>query len=330
MTDSLLSKRLHSRRNLGLGLVLALVLVLGLAALLTACGSSTDTSTTTAQSTTTMAPTTTAAPSTTAAPQTTTSVAKSDLILASTTSTQDSGLFDVLIPAFSEAFPQYNVKVVAVGSGEALKLGQTGDADVLLVHSPAAETQFMKDGYGVDRKAVMYNDFVIVGPPADPAGIKGMTDAAAAFKKIADTQSLFYSRGDKSGTNAKELALWTASGVTKAVTETPTGSWYQTTGQGMGETLTIADQKGGYTLTDRATWLAKKDSLKNLELLVEGDKALFNQYHVITCKNAKNVQGANDFMNWIVSPDVQQNVIGTYGVDKYGQPLFIPNAATAE
>ncbi len=330
MIGSALSKRVHHRRTLGLGLVLALALVLGLAALLTACGSSSETSTTAAQSTTTMAPTTTAAPSTTAAPQTTTSVAKTDLILASTTSTQDSGLFDVLIPAFTEAFPQYNVKVVAVGSGEALKLGETGDADVLLVHSPAAETEFMKAGYGVDRKAVMYNDFIIVGPPADPAGIKGMTDAAAAFKKIADTKSLFYSRGDKSGTNAKELTLWKAAGVTQAVTETPTGSWYQTTGQGMGETLTIADQKGGYTLADRGTWLSKKDSLKGLELVVEGDKALFNQYHVITCTAARNMQGANDFMNWIISPDVQQNVIGTYGVDKYGQALFIPNAATAE
>jgi tungstate transport system substrate-binding protein len=286
-------------------ILLALVLVLGLAAAVTACGNGEVTTTT-------------------AAPQTTTSVAKTDLILASTTSTQDSGLFDVLIPAFTEAFPQCNVKVVAVGSGEALKLGQTGDADVLLVHSPAAETEFMKAGYGVDRKAVMYNDFIIVGPPSDPAKIKGMTDAVAAFTKIADSQSLFYSRGDKSGTNAKELALWKAAGVT------PSGDWYQTTGQGMGETLTIADQKGGYTLADRGTWLAKKDSLKNLELVVEGDKALFNQYHVITCKAAKNMPGANDFMNWIISPDVQQNIIATYGIDKYGQALFIPNAATAE
>ena len=325
MSGRSLSRGLHSRRSLTLGLVLALVLVLGLAALLTACGSSTDTSTTAAQSTTTMAPTTTAAPSTTAVSETTTSVAgKTDLILASTTSTQDSGLFDVLIPAFTDAFPQYNVKVVAVGSGEALKLGETGDADVLLVHSPAAETEFMKAGYGVDRKAVMYNDFIIVGPPADPAKIKGMTDASDAFGKIAAAQALFFSRGDKSGTNAKELGLWKEAGIT------PSGDWYQITGQGMGETLTIADQKGGYTLADRGTWLAKKDSLKNLELLVESDKALFNQYHVITCTAAKNMQGANDFMNWIISPDVQQNIIGTFGVDEYGQALFVPNAATAE
>ena len=301
MIGSPLSRRLHSRRSLGLGMVPALALVLGLAFFLSACGSTTGTSETT-----------------------TGAAGKTDLILASTTSTQDSGLFDVLIPAFSEAFPRYNVKVVAVGSGEALKLGQTGDADVLLVHSPAAETEFMTAGYGVDRKAVMYNDFIIVGPPSDPAKIKGMTDAVAAFTKIAGAQSLFFSRGDKSGTNAKELALWKAAGIT------PSGDWYQTTGQGMGETLTIADQKGGYTLADRGTWLAKKDSLKNLELLVEGDNALFNQYHVITCKAAKKMQGANDFMNWIVSPDVQQSIIATYGVDKYGQPLFIPNAATAQ
>jgi tungstate transport system substrate-binding protein len=324
MTSSARSHRIHGRRGLALCLVLALAFVLGLASLLIACGGS-ETSTTAAQSSTTAAPVTTVGPSTTAVSETTTSAAAGQeaLILASTTSTQDSGLFDVLIPAFKQAYPQYDVKVVAVGSGEALKLGQTGDADVLLVHSPAAEQTFMDAGYGVDRKAVMYNDFVIVGPATDPAGIKGMTVAADAFKKISDSTSLFYTRGDQSGTNTKELAIW------KAATITPAGDWYQTTGQGMGETLTIADQKGGYTLTDRATWLAKKDALKNLTLLVEGDKALFNQYHVITCKGAKNVQGANDFMNWIVSSDVQQNIIATFGVDKYGQALFVPNADSA-
>jgi tungstate transport system substrate-binding protein len=292
---------------------LALVLVLAIAAFaLGACGG-TETSTTAAQPSTTVAPTTTSA-----------AAAQTALVMASTTSTQDSGLFDVLIPAFKTAFPQYDIKVVAVGSGEALKLGQSGDADVLLVHSPAAEEQFMTDGYGVDRKAVMYNDFIIVGPAADPAVIKGMTVAADVFKKIADAKSLFYGRGDKSGTSTKELAIW------KAASITPAGDWYQTTGQGMGETLTIADQKGGYTLVDRATWLAKKDSLKGLALLVEGDKALFNQYHVITCKAAKNAQGANDFMNWVVSADVQQSVIATFGVDKYGMALFVPNAGAAK
>jgi tungstate transport system substrate-binding protein len=331
MTRRTLSKPLTRSRMLGLGIIVVLALVLGLTLLLAACGSSAQTTTTAAQSTTTAAPATTNAPSTTAGSTassgTTTSAAAGgtqNLILASTTSTQDSGLFDVLIPAFEKAYPQYHVKVVAVGSGEALALGQSGDADVLLVHSPAAEEQFMKDGYGVDRKAVMYNDFIIVGPPSDPAGIKGMTNAADAFKKIADSQSLFYTRNDKSGTNAKELTIWKAANIT------PSGSWYQSTGQGMGETLTIADQKGGYTLADRGTWLSQKDSLTNLELLVEGDKALFNQYHVITPTKSKNMQGANDFMNWIVSPDVQQNVIGTFGVEKYGQPLFVPNANSAQ
>jgi tungstate transport system substrate-binding protein len=305
-------------------LVAALMLALTVAIFAAACGASEDTTTTVpSQPSTTAAPGTTVAPSTTVAPETTTTVAKSDLILASTTSTQDSGLFDVLIPAFNKVFPQYTVKVVAVGSGEALKLGETGDADVLLVHSPAAEKTFMEKGFGVERKAVMYNDFIVVGPAADPAKIKGMTDAAGAFAAIAKAQATFFSRGDDSGTNAKEKTLWKAANIT------PAGAWYQTTGQGMGETLTIADQKGGYTLTDRATYLSKKASLK-LEILVEGDKALFNQYHVITVKAAKNVQGGVDFMGWITSDPVQKDLIATYGAEKFGQPLFVPNAGLVE
>jgi tungstate transport system substrate-binding protein len=331
-----MSNLTQGRRPLAVAAILVLATFL-VAMLLAGCGGA-ATSTTAAQSTTsagrvtaggaatTAGAGTTAGSGTTAGASTTTSIARgpNTLILASTTSTQDSGLFDVLIPAFNKAYPNYDVKVVAVGSGEALTLGQTGNADVLLVHSPAAEEDFMKNGYGVDRKAVMYNDFIIVGPPADPAGIKGLTVATDAFKKIADAKALFYSRGDKSGTNTKELAIWKAAGIT------PSGDWYQTTGQGMGETLTICDQKGGYTLADRGTWLARKDGLSGLTLLVEGDKALFNQYHVITCKGAKNVQGANDFMDWIVSADVQQNIIGKFGVDKYGQQLFVPNAGTAQ
>jgi tungstate transport system substrate-binding protein len=313
-------------RKRTLAVAFAAALILALVMFAAACGGTTTTTAAPASSSTTAASGTTEAPTTTAGSETTasTTAGKTSLILASTTSTQDSGLFDVLIPAFTKAYPQYEVKVVAVGSGEALKLGQSGDADVLLVHSPAAEEDFMKAGSGVDRKAVMYNDFVIVGATADPAGIKGMKVAADAFKKIADSKSLFYSRGDKSGTNSKELAIWKAAAIT------PAGDWYQTTGQGMGETLTVTDQKGGYTLTDRATWLAKKGSLTGLTLLVEGDKALFNQYHVITCKAAKNMQGANDFMNWIVSDTVQKDIISTFGVEKYGQALFIPNAATAK
>ena len=324
--------RIPDKRTLGgrflpvmLLATLALVLVLALAG----CGSSTTTapatSTSAASTSTTVAQTTTtAAQSTTTAKATTTTVrAAGDLVLASTTSTQDSGLFDVLIPAFEKAYPQYQgkVKVVAVGSGEALKLGQSKDADVLLVHSPAAEVDFMAKGYGIERKPVMYNDFIIVGPAGDPAGIKGMTSAKGAFAKIAAAQAPFYTRGDNSGTNAKELAIW------KDASVTPTGSWYIKTGQGMGETLTVTDQKNGYTLSDRATYLAQKSSLK-LEILVEGDPTLFNQYHVITVKDAVNQQGAKQFLDWIVSSDVQQNVIGTYGVQKYGRQLFIPNAAT--
>jgi tungstate transport system substrate-binding protein len=311
-------RALRSGRKLWIVLTLALAAILAVGVFAVGCGGDEETTTTSPpQSSTTVAPETT-----TTASETATSVAQSELILASTTSTQDSGLFDELIPAFNEAYPQYTVKVVAVGSGEALKLGETGDADVLLVHSPAAEKEFMANGYGVDRKAVMYNDFIIVGPAADPAEIKGMTDASDAFAAIAGAQALFFSRGDDSGTHNKEKAIWKEAGIT------PAGDWYQITGQGMGETLTITDQKSGHTLSDRATYLAKKDSLA-LEILVEGDKALFNQYHVITVTDAKNVQGANDFMNWIVSPPAQE-LIGAFGVEDYGQALFVPNAGQVE
>ena len=180
----------------------------------------------------------------------------------------------------------------------------------------------MANGYGVERKAVMYNDFIVVGPAADPAIVKGMTDASDALTTIAVVKALFFSRGDDSGTHNKEKALWKEAGIT------PEGDWYQTTGQGMGETLTIADQKGGYTLADRGTYLSKKEAL-SLETLVEGDKALFNQYHVMTVKDAKNAQGGTDFMNWIVSAPAQE-LIGSFGVEKFGQPLFIPNAGQVE
>lgn len=297
-------------------MLLTLAMAVSLGSVAFGCGGEAETSTTAAV--TTEAPT-----SPIAAEATTTTVAQSDLILASTTSTQDSGLFDVLIPAFKEAYPQYTVKVVAVGSGEALKLGETGDADVLLVHSPASEKTFMDNGFGVERKAVMYNDFVIVGPAADPAKVKGMADAATAFRTISEAKATFFTRGDDSGTHAKEKTVWKSAAIE------PAGDWYQTTGQGMGDTLTIADQKGGYTLSDRATYLSKKSALQ-LEILVEGDKALFNQYHVITTKNGKNAQGATDFMNWIVSDDVQQNLIAPFGAEKFGQPLFVPNAGLAD
>jgi tungstate transport system substrate-binding protein len=259
---------------------------------------------------------------TTAPAETTTTAAsggeRSDLLLASTTSTQDSGLFEEMIPAFEAAYPQYLVKVTAVGSGEAIELGKNGDADVLLVHSPAAEKAFMDEGFGTVREDVMYNDFIIVGPADDPAGVKGMTSAADAFTKISETESLFFSRADKSGTHAKELSIWKAAGIE------PAGEWYQSTGQGMGETLKIADEKLGYTLADRATYLSAKEGL-DLEVLVEGDPLLYNQYGVIVVKGAKNEQGANDFLTWITSPEGQK-LIGEFGVEEFGQPLFIPNA----
>jgi tungstate transport system substrate-binding protein len=309
-------------KRTALVLLSSLVFVLVAGAIAVGCGSGTTT-TTTASATTAVPQTTLPQQTTTAAAPTTTAAAKSALMLATTTSTKDSGLLDVLIPAFNRDYPQYEVKVVAVGSGEALKMGETGDADVLLVHSPAAEETFMTAGFGGVRRAVMYNDFIIVGPAADPAKIKGLTSAADAFKKVAEAKAAFFTRNDKSGTYTKELAIWKAAAVT------PAGDWYQSTGQGMGETLTITDQKGGYTLSDRATFLTKKSSLK-LEILVEGDKALFNQYHVITVKSAKNAQGATDFLTWITSSNVQSDLIATYGVEKFGQQLFIPNATTAK
>jgi tungstate transport system substrate-binding protein len=240
------------------------------------------------------------------------------VVLASTTSTQDSGLFDVLIPAFEEAYPEYKVEVIAVGTGEALELGKNKDADVLLVHAKAKEEQFVEDGYGVERVDVMYNDFIVVGPPADPAAIKGMTDASDAFTKIANAQATFVSRGDDSGTHTKELSIWEEAGIE------PSGAWYLSTGQGMGDVLKIASETPGYTLSDRATFLALEDTLA-LEIDVEGDKALFNQYGCIVVTDANNQEGGQAFWDWIIS-DEGQAVIETYGVEEYGEPLFIPNA----
>ncbi len=244
-----------------------------------------------------------------------------ELILATTTSTQDSGLLDVLIPQFEKEH-DYKVKTLAKGSGEALRLGSEGEADVVLAHSPKAEEDFMAAGNGESRLVVMHNDFIIVGPADDPAGIKGLTSAADAFKKIAASEALFLSRGDQSGTNTKELSLWTSAGIQ------PSGSWYQETGQGMGETLNVASQKQGYTLSDRGTYLAQKKNF-DLDLLVQGDKALFNQYHVIVVdpkKHSKvNAEGARAFASFITSPEVQAT-IGEFGVKDYGQALFIPDA----
>src|SRR2546426_8925868 len=244
-----------------------------------------------------------------------------ELILATTTSTQDSGLLDVLVPQFEKEH-DYKVKTIAVGSGEALRLAGEGEADVVLAHSPKAEEDFMAAGNGESRLVVMHNDFIIVGPVDDPAGIKAATNAGDAFKKIATAEALFLSRGDQSGTNTKELSLWTSAGIQ------PSGTWYQETGQGMGATLNVASDKQGYTLSDRGTYLAQKANL-DLELLVEGDKALFNQYHVIVVDPKKhsnvNADGARAFASFITSPTVQAT-IAQFGVKQYGQALFISDA----
>jgi tungstate transport system substrate-binding protein len=248
-----------------------------------------------------------------------------DLILATTTSTQDSGLLDVLVPMFEQQ-TGYVVKTVAVGTGAALQMGQEGNADVLLVHAPASEKPLVEQGYVNDRRLVMHNDFVIVGPASDPAGIKGTKTAAEAFKKISDAGAPFISRGDDSGTNKMELTLWQTASIT------PQGDWYSQSGQGMGATLKIASEKQAYTLTDRATYLANK-SVLDLDILVEGDPALLNVYHVMVVNPAKfpkvNHAGAVAFADFITSP-ATQDVIAKFGVDKFGQPLFFPDATKTD
>jgi tungstate transport system substrate-binding protein len=244
-----------------------------------------------------------------------------DLILSTTTSTQDSGLLDVLVPLFEQQ-SGYVVKTVAVGTGQALKMGEECNADVLLVHAPASEKDLMSKGFGKDRFLVMHNDFIIVGPASDPAGIKGTPTAVDAFRKIAAASAPFISRGDDSGTNKAELAIW------KQAETSPEGAWYSETGQGMGATLKVASEKAAYTLTDRATYLANQSDLQ-LDILVEGDNSLLNVYHVITVNPEKcpkvNADGANAFAKFLVSPDTQA-VIGKFGVDKFGQSLFFPDA----
>lgn len=243
-----------------------------------------------------------------------------DVVLATTTSTQDSGLLDVLIPIFEEK-TGYNVKTVSVGSGAAISMGERGEADVLLVHSPAAEKKIVDSGAVVNYQLVMHNDFIIIGPAGDPAGIKG-TKAGDAFKKIAESKADFVSRGDESGTHSKEKAIWAE------VKITPEGSWYQQSGAGMGQTLNIANEKQTYTLTDRATYLAQKKNI-NLEILSEGDASLLNVYHVMQVNPEKfstvNKDGAKAFVDFMVDPDTQKT-IGEFGKDQYGQALFTPDA----
>ncbi|HEX2965337.1 MAG TPA: substrate-binding domain-containing protein [Syntrophorhabdaceae bacterium] len=248
--------------------------------------------------------------------------ADKNIILATTTSTQDTGLLDVLIPAF-EKKTGYFVKTIAVGSGQAMTMGEKGEADVLLVHSPEAEQKFVTAGFGINRRLVMHNDFVVVGPATDPAKIKGTKVTIEAFKKIAAAAGLFLSRGDKSGTDAKEKAIWKAAGI-----KYEGQKWYQETGLGMGQTLNVASEKKGYTLADRGTYLAQKKNIA-LEILVEGDSILLNIYHVIEVNQAKwpkvNAAGAKAFADFMVSKDTQAT-IKTYGVEKFGGPLFFPDA----
>jgi tungstate transport system substrate-binding protein len=247
------------------------------------------------------------------------------VILSTTTSTQDSGLLDTLVPLF-EKKTGFTVKTISVGTGQALALAGRGEADVALVHAPSLERKYVEEGKMQNRRLVMYNDFVIIGPEDDPARIKGMPKAAEALKRIADTQSRFVSRGDKSGTYLLELGLWKQAGIE------PTGAWYIESGQGMGQTLGIANDRRAYTITDRGTWLAFQKRI-SLPIFVEKDKPLLNIYSVMEVNPANgprvNVVGGQAFADFMVAPDTQA-VIRTFGVDRYGQPLFVPIAGKSD
>jgi tungstate transport system substrate-binding protein len=249
-----------------------------------------------------------------------------EIILATTTSTYDSGLLDTLVPKF-EGQTDYEVKIIAVGTGQALAMGERGDADVLLVHAPSSEMELVESGAAINRQLVMHNDFIIVGSEDDPAGIEGMTSAADALAAIYDNEATFISRGDDSGTHKKEKAIWEDAGLD------PEGkSWYEQSGQGMGATLQIANQKDAYTLSDRGTYLAQSENLE-LVVLVEGDPVFFNVYHVMQVNPEKfdkvNDEGGAAFVDFMISEEVQ-NIIKDFGVDKFGQPLFIPDAGKDE
>lgn len=245
--------------------------------------------------------------------------AKGAVLLATTTSTADSGLLDALAPLFLEQ-TGYTLKPIAVGSGAALELGAKGEADVLLAHSPAAEEEFMSGGYGTERRTVMFNDFIIVGPADDPAGVAEAADAIDAMTRIANAEATFISRGDDSGTNALEKRLWKAAGIE------PEGSWYVESGTGMGDTLNIASERAGYTISDHGTYLALRDRLA-LDILSEGDPALLNIYHVILVnpENGRDVDTAagKAFLDFLLTPKAQA-FIGDFGVAEFGEPLFTP------
>jgi tungstate transport system substrate-binding protein len=248
-------------------------------------------------------------------------MAQDRLKMSTTTSTENSGLLSVLLPPFEEKF-NVTVDVIAVGTGKALALGANGDVDIVFVHARAAEDQFVADGFGVNRRDVMYNDFVIVGPASDPAGVKDAKSAAKALQKIAGAQAEFVSRGDDSGTHQKEKLIWEEAGVT------PEGTWYQEAGQGMGAVLTIANDKQAYTLADRGTYLAFTDKI-DLAVLSEGDPILYNPYGIIAVNPAKfshvNYLKAMALIGWVTSQEGQK-IISEFGTEKFGQPLFQPMA----
>ncbi len=249
---------------------------------------------------------------------------KGTIILSTTTSTQDSGLLDFLLPIFEED-TGYEVDVIAVGTGQALQMGRDGEADVLLVHAKASEEEFLAEGAGTERHDVMYNDFVLVGPKGSDKVEKG-DKIEKALTAIKDQELIFVSRGDDSGTHKKELSIWTAVGIE------PAGDWYLDAGQGMGAVLTMANEKEAYTITDRATYLSMKDDL-DLEIVVEGHDSLLNQYGVIPVNpevlgdkaDQINHEGAKEFMNWLIS-EKGQDLISQFGVEEYGEALFVPNA----
>ena len=252
------------------------------------------------------------------------------LRLATTTSTDNSGLLAAILPDFEE---QYNaqVDVIAVGTGQAIALGESGDVDVILVHSRARENAFVESDHGTQRSDVMYNDFILVGPEADPAGVQGTALAADAFTAIASAGADFASRGDDSGTHSKELSIWNSAGIDPSMA----GEWYKSLGQGMGDTLTFANQAGAYTLTDRGTYLSMQDNLPDLVVMVGGgsidenqDSTLYNPYGVIPVNPDKgniNLELAESFVEWLASVPTQQE-IAEFGVDQFGQPLFYPDS----
>jgi tungstate transport system substrate-binding protein len=319
-------------------LVLSLVSVLILLTLMVGCSTPTSTPAKTTNVPTTSAPapavTTPAASMPTSASPTAAAPVKhanTEVILSSTTSVRDSGLMDKLIPLFEQK-SGYKMKPIYNGSGAALALGEKGEVDVLVVHSPAAEIAFMNAGNGSDRKLIMHNDFVVLGPTADPAKVKGSATAAAAFKNIADAKAKFYSRGDNSGTDAAEKGIFKAIGITVKDKSPDNPGWYIESGSGMGALLIIASDQQGYTLSDRATYLANKSNIA-LDILFEGDPALLNLYHVIQINAVKfpgivNVEGAKAFADFMVGPDAQ-DIISKF-TDKNGVLLFVPDGGKTD